>query len=201
MSASVPSSPFGNREAQFSAGTMGLWFFLASLAVLFASSVLGYWVIRLSAGAEAVRDLPPLPRGLWMSTVVLLASSGTMHWALSSVRNNRLKQLQLGMLATTVLGLAFLALQTRCWVQWAVPLAAAIHQTQSRYILTGFYVLTGTHGLHVVGGLIPLTVVTLRAARGRYSSSFYPGVRHCVMYWHFLDAVWLVLFATLLLGT
>ena len=201
MVVSAPSSPFGKREAQFSAGTLGLWFFLAALAVLFASTVLGYWVIRLSAGRDATIGLPELPDGLWFSTVILLASSGTMHWAILSIRNDRSRQLQLGMLATTVLGVLFLALQTRCWVLWATPLAAALSQTQTRFILTGFYVLTGTHALHVIGGLIPLTVVTLRAARGRYSPTYYPGVRYCAMYWHFLDVVWLVLFATLLLGT
>ena len=116
MGVSAPSSPFGNREAHFSAGTMGLWFFLAALAVLFASTVLGYWVIRLSAGRDATIGLPELPNGLWFSTVILLASSGTMHWAILSIRNDRSRQLQLGMLATTVLGVLFLALQTRCWV-------------------------------------------------------------------------------------
>ncbi len=201
MAVSAPSSPFRKREAQFSAGTLGLWFFLAALAVLFASTVLGYWVLRLSAGRDATIGLPALPNGLWFSTVILLASSGTMHWAILSIRNDRARQLQLGLLTTTVLGVLFLALQTRCWVLWAAPLAAALSESQTRFILTGFYVLTGTHALHVIGGLIPLTIVTLRAAHGRYSPSYYPGVRYCAMYWHFLDLVWLVLFATLLLGT
>ena len=138
MSASAPSSPFGKREAQFSAGTLGLWFFLVALAVLFASTVLGYWVIRLSADREATIGLPALPAGLWISTAILLASSGTMHWAILSIRNNRAAQLKLGMLATTVLGVVFLAMQTRCWVLWATPLAAALSQSQTRFILTGF---------------------------------------------------------------
>ena len=201
MAESAGSSPFTKHEAQVSAGTLGLWFFLAALTIFFGASVLGYWVIRLGAGRDAALDLPALPRGLWFSTALLLASSGTMHWALTSIRNNRSGQLQLGLLATTLLGLAFLAVQTRCWVQWAAPLAAALSQSQTRFLLTGFYVLTGTHALHVIGGLIPLTIVTLRAARGRYSPSFHPGVRYCAMYWYFLDGVWLVLFATLLLGT
>ena len=201
MSASSPSSPFRKREAQFSAGTLGLWFFLAALAVLFASTVLGYWVLRLSAGRDATIGLPALPAGLWISTAIMLASSGTMHWAILSIRNNRAGQLKLAMFATVVLGIVFLAMQTRCWVLWATPLAAALSQTQTRFILTGFYVLTGTHALHVVGGLIPMVVVTLRAAHGRYSPTYYPGVRYCAMYWHFLDVVWLVLFATLLLAT
>ncbi|MEE8154732.1 MAG: heme-copper oxidase subunit III [Phycisphaerales bacterium] len=201
MSAPAGSSPFAKDEAQVSAGTLGLRFFLVSLAILFGACVLGYWVIRLGAGRDAALDLPALPRGLWISTAILVASSGTMQWALTSIRNNRPRQLQLGMLATTLLGLAFLVVQTRCWVQWAAPLAAAISQSQTRFLLTGFYVLTGTHALHVIGGLMPLAIVTLRAARGRYSPSFHPGVRYCTMYWHFLDGVWLVLFATLLLGT
>ena len=175
--------------------------FLAALTIFVGASVLGYWVIWLGAERDAVLDLPALPRGLWVSTALLLASSGAMHWALTSIRNNRSRQLQLGLLATTLLGLAFLGVQTRCWVQWAAPLAAALSQSQTHFLLTGFYVLTGIHALHDIGGLIPLTIVTLRAARGRYSPSYYPGVSYCAMYWYCVDGVWLVLIATLLLGT
>ena len=61
-----------------------------------------------------------------------------------------------------------------------------------------FYVLTGLHAAHVIGGLVPLVVVTVNSAYGRYSSVFSAGVRQIAIYWHFLGVVWLVLFAVIL---
>lgn len=195
------STPFAQRDERFAAGTLGIWLFLVSLGVLFAATVVGYFVVRYSAGAEATADLPALPRALWLSTLILLISSGSMHIALLGVRAGRPGQLRFGLLATTLLGFGFLAMQVLCWTQWAGPLAEAIADSQARFIITGFYVLTGIHGLHVIGGIVPLTIVALRSWRGVYEPSYYPGVRYCAMYWHFLDAVWLTLFITLLLGT
>ncbi len=199
--AATESSPFADRRARLSAGRFGMRLFLLSLAVLFAACVIGYVVIRWQAQAEEVPDLPPLPAGLWLSTLLLVASSGTIQWALHSARRSRPSHLQLGLLVTTGLGLGFLAVQAYCWVAWAGPLAATLTDLQKLYVLTSFYVLTGIHALHVIGGLIPLVVVTSRALRGRYSADDHAGVQYCTTYWHFLGGVWLILFATLMIGT
>ena len=57
--------------------------------------------------------------------------------------------------------------------------------------------LTALHGVHVVAGLIPMAVTTRRAYAGRYSAERHEGVTMCAMYWHFLDAVWLIIFCNL----
>ncbi len=199
--AATESSPFADRRARLSAGRFGMRLFLLSLAVLFAACVIGYAVIRWQAQAEEVPDLPPLPAGLWLSTLLLVASSGTIQWALPGARDGRTSHLQLGLLVTTGLGLGFLAVQAYCWVTLAGPLAATLTDLQKLYVLTSFYVLTGIHALHVIGGLIPLVVVTSRARRGRYSADDHAGVQYCTTYGHFLDGVWLILFATLMIGT
>ena len=64
-----------------------------------------------------------------------------------------------------------------------------------------FYMLTGLHALHVLGGLIGLVVTLVRARRGDDSRAHDPGVRSTALYWHFLGAVWVVMFATLLLSS
>ncbi len=193
-------SPFADRHARLSAGRFGMRLFLLSLAVLFAACVAGYVVIWWQARAQEMPDLPPLPAGLWLSTVLLVASSGTIQWALHSARRGRQSQLQFGLLATTILGFGFLAVQVYCWIAWARPLTDTLTNLQKLYLLTSFYVLTGVHAMHVIGGLIPLMVVTVRAVRGRYSADHHPGVQYCTTYWHFLDGVWLILFATLMIG-
>jgi len=195
--------PFSDRQSTFRAGKLGIGLFLVSLGMLFAASLAGFVVIRLELGQRGLwpNDLPSLPHGLWLSTFTLVVSSITMQWALHSVRAGRLAQLQAGMMATTLLGFCFLVVQSRCWLVWLEPVWQRWHQSNEyRYALTSFYILTGLHALHVMGGLIPLTIVTRNAFRGDYSSSFFPGVQYCAMYWHFLDAVWIVLFATLLIG-
>ena len=197
---SVRNSPFDDREARFSAGTLGFWFFLAALAVLFASFVIAHLLVLSSIEDDALLDLPNLPSGLWASTLVLLISSGTIHWAVLGLRSGNTNKLKLGVILTAILGIVFLAIQTRCWVQWSLPLAVAASSIEARYLLASFYVLTGIHAAHIIGGLIPLVIVALRATSGRYTPTYYPGVRYAAMYWHFLDAVWLALFVTLLLG-
>jgi cytochrome c oxidase subunit 3 len=194
-------SPFSDRHARLAAGRFGMWLFLASLAVLFAACVTGYAVIWWQARAQGMQKVPPLPVGLWLSTVLLVASSATIQWALHSARRGRQSHLQLGLVATTGLGFGFLATQMYCWIAWAGPLAATLTDLQKLYLLTSFYVLTGIHALHVIGGLIPLVIVTARAVRGRYTADHHPGVQYCTTYWHFLDGMWVILFVTLMIGT
>ena len=192
--------PFDTARSRQAAGVFGMWLFLVTLAVLFIASILGYLVVRLNPDPSEPflpDDAPALPRTLLLSTVALLASSGTMHATVRAVRRGagsraaRLAGLSL------LLALGFLALQGWAWVDlWRQQL----RMQDSLYAWT-FYVLTGLHAAHVVGGLVPLALVWVRARRGRYDADHPEGVVYCAMYWHFLDAVWLALYATLWLGS
>jgi cytochrome c oxidase subunit 3 len=172
--------------------------FLISLSVLFAAAITGYLLVRLRAAQWVPAGVEPLPSGLWASTVLLLVSSATMHGAVLAIgrgkRNASTRLLQ----ATMALGIAFLFLQAFNW--WRMVALNNVLATRSLYAFT-FYMLTGLHALHVIGGLIPLAVTAARARRGAYSWADFEGVRLMAMYWHFLGAVWLVLFVVLLLAT
>ena len=174
--------------------------FLVSLGVLFGASVIGYVSIRVLAIGESL-ELPRLPPALWLSTLVLLVSSATMQAGVVAARQGRPQRLRRAMAATTALGIGFLIVQTVCWFAWAAPMREALGSTERTFLLKGFYVLTGTHAVHVIGGLVPLTVISARAFAGRYTPQEHAGVEYTAMYWHFLAAVWLVLFATLMIGT
>ncbi len=200
MVAAGRSSPFADRGDRTAAGTFGLGLFLASLGILFAVVLIGYLVIRFAPSEQPV-EIPPLPGKLWLSTLLLVAGSGTIHAALRAARRDRPRRLRAATAATALLGFGFLGVQTLCWLEWAGALAQSLGEAQRAFLLSGFYVLTGVHAVHVLGGLVPMTVVAARAFRGRYSSTDHAGVLYCAIYWHFLDAVWLVLFATLLLST
>ncbi len=172
--------------------------FMVSLGMLFAAGLMGFLVIRFQQ-RDMWPDLPPLPRGLWLSTAILMVSSITMQTAL--VRARRGHSGRYAMLATTVLGIAFLVVQMMCWLSWRPVVQALFEDSQARYALLSFYWLTGIHALHVIGGLIPLAVITMHAFGGRYSTAYFPAVQYITMYWHFLGVVWIVLFAALQLGT
>ena len=98
--------------------------------------------------------------------------------------------------ATLIIGGLFVALQLANWIQL---LSGGLAAQSSLYAYT-FYILTALHWLHVIGGMVPLWIVSGRAARGAYGPGHYPGVLYCTMYWHFLDIVWIVLFVVLMVG-
>lgn len=196
-------TPFLDHHNRFLAGKFGMALFLVSLGVLFAANLVGFFVIRWQLGERELwpSDLPSLPSALWLSTLILILSSMTMQWSLNSVRAGRSEHLRSGLLLTLLLGIAFLLIQTRSWLTWMVPIAQRWHESDSfRFALTGFYILTGLHALHVLGGLVPMAVVARNAFRDVYSPAFHSGVQYAAMYWHFLGAVWIVLLAAMLLG-
>ena len=210
------------------AGSFGMFVLIASLSMLFAASMVLYIVFRSRAGIADWRPpgLDHLPATLWASTVLLVSCSAAIHWALAGIRKDRAPQLMIGLLLTLALGFLFLAAQSYNWfevwqkVSQAPPevshVSATVPQTppavfqvqqivppiqnRSKFMAT-FYILTGLHAAHVLGGLIPLIVVFIKAQRHIYSRNFHPGVRYCTIYWHFLDVAWLVIFVALLAGS
>ena len=169
--------------------------------MLFGASLLGFIIIRIQTRAYWP-DLPSLPAGLWLSTMLLIVSSATMQWALSGIRQGHQSQLRRGLSVTLVLGLVFLLIQMWCWIKWLDAISPFRGESgEVRYALTNFFVLTGLHALHVIGGIVPMAIVTRNALRGRYRADYFSGVQYIAMYWHFLDVVWVILFFTLKLGT
>lgn len=176
-------------------GRMGLVLVLVSLSMLFAAALVAYAVVRLGAPQWPPPGSAPLPDALWLSTMVLVLSSFTMARAVRGIRRGDGPSLRRGLTATLALGLVFLVLQVAGW--WVLT-AARLGTVSTLYEFT-FLLLAGLHAIHVAGGLVPLSVVTIRAWSGRYSASSHAGVAYTATYWHYLDAVWLVVFAVLLL--
>jgi len=175
-------------------GRLGMRLFLASLGMVFAATIAGYLVVRARAETWPPPGVPVLPRTLWVSTVILLASSVTVAAAQRGIGRGEQRTLRAGLALTAALGVAFLVSQT---VNWFALVAAQLTMRTNLYGFT-FYLLTGLHALHVLGGLGPLLVVTRRAFAGRYTATAHAGVANIAAYWHFLDIVWLVMFAVLL---
>jgi cytochrome c oxidase subunit 3 len=192
-------TPFDDPAARFAAGRFGMWLLIATLAVIFAATLMAYVVVRLSPSNAATwppPNMPPLPATLLLSTGLLILSSGTIHIAVVAARQGE-RSVGAWMLVTLLLVLGFLASQ---WVAWESANRANMAFDRHLYAWT-FYVLTVLHALHVLGGLPPLMLTTVRALRHRYGPERLAGVTYCAMYWHFLDAAWIVLYITLLWGS
>lgn len=170
---------------------LALGLFLAVVGSLFALFVSAYFM-RMHMGDW--RHLHP-PRILWLNTAVLIASSVALHLAQRAARRGEVDRVRSGLLAGGVSAAFFLTGQLVAWRQ----LTAGGHLLATDPAAAFFYLITGMHGLHIVGGLVALTRTTARAWHPSQVSKLRLSIGLCATYWHFLLIVWLVLFNLLLL--
>ena len=179
-----------------STARFGLYLFLLSLAVLFLASIVAYLIIFAAHRGAA----PPqaLPGGLWISTLALLGGGLVLH------RGKQAATLGLFPLAGRRLqwafaaSLFFLAVQVPCLTQLLQAHRSVLEQSSfGAYGLAfGLVIL---HALHVLGGMVPLAFLAFLARRQRLGPSHLTQIASIAVYWHFLEGVWLALFALFLL--
>ncbi len=175
------------------AGPFGMALFLVSLAVLFAAGLVSFLVIRARAGTWPPPGAPGLPPGLGWSTGLILASSVTLEVARSALARRAGFVVRIALTVTAALALAFLVSQTVAWFRFVGGNATGFATLYSWL----FYFLTGLHAAHVIGGLVPMAVVTVNAYYDRWPPMRGQGLKHVAMYWHFLGGVWITLYAVL----
>ena len=176
----------------------GLLILMVSMTVLFTATIIAYVWTRLINPVWKTPEMPELPLGLFGSTVMITGLSVAMHRAVRDVRQNRNESLVRDLWLALAFGVAFLLGQALNWRTMAPGLYAGV--PHPLYPFT-FYMLTGLHAAHVLGGFIPLGIVISRARRRLYTSSEHEGVRLCRQYWDYLGVVWLVLLGTLWIVT
>jgi len=159
---------------------------------MFFSGLIGaYLIFRLGTAVWPPPNLPHLPLAVtWLNTVALMASGLTMLGALRAARRGDGRGLQRGLAVTAVLGLTFLVVQGSEWVRLVhhgLTLSAGTYGAT-------FYTLIGTHAAHVLGAVVWLGLVWHWARRGEIAGSF-GALEACTVYWLFVCALWLVLFA------
>jgi cytochrome c oxidase subunit 3 len=129
-------------------------------------------------------------------TVILVSSGFTAHNAQTAIRRDDRDAFQGWLIVTILLGVAFLAGQA---YEYSKLIVAEGFSIGSGIYGTVFYTITGLHGLHVTAGVVVLTGVLIRAFMGHFSSRSHFGVEGSVLYWHFVDAVWIALYVCLYL--
>lgn len=191
--------PQGEGEPVQGAANFFMGCFMAGLGVLFAAGIVLYLIVRNSAPQWPPPGAPGLPETLLLSTGVIVVSSITIQFALNAIRRDSSLGLLTGLGFTLVLGCVFIASQLTGWREMGLLDMRSLDPPVRQYVAV-FIFLTVLHALHVVGGVIPLIVCTAAAGRNVYSAHDHQGVTNLVRYWHFLGAVWLVLFAVLSLA-
>lgn len=192
---------------QVSWGKAMMWIFLLSDTFIFTCFLTAYMSVRMTTTVPwpntsevfaltiAGHHIPLIL--IAIMTFVLISSSGTMAMAVNfAYRRDRFKTAAL-MLTTAAFGVAFVGMQAFEWSKliaegvrpWGNPMGAA-------QFGASFFMITGFHGLHVSIGVIYLTIVALKVLRGDYQrSGNYQIVEIAGLYWHFVDLVWVFIFA------
>lgn len=188
-------------------GKAMMWIFLLSDTFIFTCFLTSYMTVRISTTVPWPNpsEVFALTIGghsiplilIAIMTFVLISSSGTMAMAVNfAYRRDRKRTAQL-MVATALFGLCFVGMQAFEWTKlihegvrpWTNPFGAA-------QFGSCFFMITGFHGLHVSAGVIYLSVVAARVFRGKYEQTGnYSIVEIAGLYWHFVDLVWVFIFA------
>ena len=168
---------------------IGLGVFLAVVGSLFALFISAY---SMRMNMVDWRTLP-VPRLLWFNTGVLVTSSIALQWAYMAARRNDVDGVIIGLLAGGVSAVVFLVGQLLAWQQ----LNVAGYFVASNPANSFFYLITATHGLHLIGGLVALGRTISKVWRGVGLMRLRLSVELCAIYWHFLLLVWLVLLGLL----
>jgi cytochrome c oxidase subunit III len=194
----IVTTPGAPGASGVSAKQLAMIVLFGTLSMLFGASVVGYLITRSQNDVWKTASMPGLPVGLVASTILLAALSGAMHVALRAVRQNRFERLQRALTVALLLGLAFVVGQAENWR--SMYAAAIATDARTLYAFT-FYMLTGLHAVHVIGGFVPLLVVLGKAKRREYSSSNHEGVKLCLQYWDYLGVIWSILLGVLYFAT
>lgn len=168
---------------------VGLWAVLATITMLFAGFTSAYLVRR--AGPDWVPIYcPPI---LWVNTVFLMLSSAALEFAKTKQQQRQAGSLRSWLLASVALGLAFLLGQFFAWERLS---ALGIFLPTSPHS-SFFYMLSGVHAAHVVGGIGGLLYALYRWWRPSRRPGAANAVALCATYWHFITGVWIYLFVLL----
>jgi len=187
-------------------GKTMMWIFLLSDTFIFSCFLVGYMSVRMTTDVPwpntsevfaltiAGEHIPLIL--IAIMTFVLITSSGTMAMAVNCGYRRQRKQAAILMLVTAVFGVCFVGMQAFEWTKlieegvrpWGNPMGAP-------QFGAAFFMITGFHGFHVSIGVIYLTVVALKVLRGDYEERGYEIVEITGLYWHFVDLVWVFIFA------
>jgi cytochrome c oxidase subunit 3 len=201
----APAEQYADLEQQHDAATLGIWVFLATEVLFFGGLLLGYAVYRHAypqGFAESARHTHIVIGTA--NTALLLTSSFFVAWAVAVAKlgAGRVAAILLG--GAAALGIVFIALKG---VEYRAEFSEhlfpdtgfALTAPGARLFFVFYFIATGLHAVHVAIGIIVLATIALRAREGAYSAAYHGPITVAGLYWHFVDLVWIFLFALIYL--
>ncbi|MBI1342009.1 MAG: heme-copper oxidase subunit III [Terrimonas sp.] len=163
-----------------------LWVAIGSIVMMFAGLTSAYIVKSSQAAWREIK----MPTTFWYSTAVILLSSLTVQWAVRSFKEREMKRYRLLIGFTVVLGSLFVILQ---WIGFNQLWDSGVQFKGSSGAGQFLYVIAGLHALHVIGGVIALLVMFMKAFFGKNKNYSSIPVEVASTYWHFVDILWIYL--------
>jgi heme/copper-type cytochrome/quinol oxidase subunit 3 len=175
-------------------GWWGMVAVIATEATVFLALLASYFFLRAGSQEWPQGGIePPDLTRISVFTVILLGSSLPLFWAEHAIAHDRLRQFRVAVLISFAMGTAFLVNQVFEFRD--LPFSARDNAYASIFVVT-----TGLHGLHVLVGLAISVLVQLKAFLGRFAADRHLTVSVYVLYWHFVDVVWIFVFVSLYLS-
>lgn len=202
---------FTSSDQQFAAAKLGMWLFLVTEILLFGGMFVAYavyraWYPELFVAASA--ELDTLLGAF--NTLVLLVSSLTVAWSIRGAQTNNQAVLFWNLVATVALACVFLVVKYFEYTHkfdlgifpgasfsptdYADPNEAIYQHPRAGVFFSIYYVMTGIHGLHVLIGIVAISILAWKAKQGAYNSTYYTPVENTALYWHIVDIIWIFLF-------
>ena len=173
---------------------LAMWLFLSSETLLFGGLITTYLLYKQPLDGPGPADVFDIPFTS-ATSFVLLMSSLTMVLAVNAIERNDLVRMRTWLIGTAALGGLFIAGQV---YEFTAFVDKGLGYTTNRFG-TAFFTLTGFHGVHVTFGIIMLLAVVFLSYQGRITQSRAETVEVIGLYWHFVDVVWIVIFAVVYL--
>ena len=165
-----------------------LWVGIGSIIMMFAGLTSAY-IVKRSQSGWVMLEIPLL---FWISTITILMSSVSIHFALKSFRKRDLDRYRKLLYLTLLLGAAFLVMQVLGFFMYRemdIRLTGAGSNASHSFILA----IAGLHGLHVVGGILALAYIAFKASNGSRREYNIVPAEIIATYWHFVDILWIYL--------
>jgi cytochrome c oxidase subunit 3 len=174
-----------------SRGRVGMYCLIVAESAIFTIFVVAYiFYFGKSLSGPTPREILHVPI---FSTICLLSSSLTIHWALAALRKGKTAGFSIFWFITLALGAIFIAATA---LEWRHLIYQEGFTIQTNLFGTTYYALVGLHASHVIVGLIALTIVMVLALLGKIKQQHYERCEVLSLYWHFVDAVWVIVFTT-----
>jgi cytochrome c oxidase subunit 3 len=202
---------FATKEQQLDASKTGMWLFLATEILLFGVLFVGFGLAQSKWPEEFKQAHHHLDRVLGaFNTVVLLVSSFTMVMGVNAASRGKQKQLVTYLIITILCALAFLGVKyfeyEHKFHDGLLPGKFYTYtpptdpMSKGNSVFFAFYfMMTGLHGFHILGGVVVLVWILLRSMKGHFDASYYTPVDLVGLYWHLVDLIWIYLFPLLYL--